>query len=118
MKDIKRKVDMETEKFDIWKVDKKEKKEVEKEEGLKIKYKDMEFKMLGFTIGKDEKTNEILFAFKVKPDEKLLLLYNPKKNKRLEKEFSRLCGIVGINMQDLFETMENIYIQRRSLEKL
>ena len=109
----KRKPDKETESLRIWKTDKKEHpKEAEelekfKDEGFEIPYKDIKFRMLDFNIARHTKTNEIMFAWKFKHKEKLILVYNPSNT-----DITPLLDIIdnlGFQVQDIMESIKSAY---------
>jgi hypothetical protein len=109
----KRKPDKETESLRIWKTDKKEHpKEAEelekfKDEGIEIPYKDVKFKILDFNTARNPKTNELMFAWKFKHKEKLILIYNPS-NTDVTPFLSIMQGL-GFEIHDVMETLKNAY---------
>lgn len=120
--------DLETESFRAWKATDKEKKELEKdikEHGFKIKYKDMEFTMLGFTYffdKKDVKNKKVLFAHKFKHDKKEYLYYIdkdcPKERRENIEMMFKLIEMKGYDMQDMMEYSKNIYNERKTIDKI
>jgi hypothetical protein len=113
MKYHERKPTKETETMRIWEVDKKkypeEFSEIEKfkDEGIEIPYKDVKFKILDFNIARDPKTKEVMFAWKFKHKEKLILIYNPSNT-----DVTPILGVMqklGFEIQDVMDTFKSAY---------
>ena len=105
--------DKETESLRIWETDKNKHPEEwaeskkHSEEGILIPYKDIEFKIMGFSKAVDKKTNEIKFAWKFKHEEKMVLIYNPSNT-----DVSPMLNMIktlGFQIQDVMETLKNVY---------
>jgi len=120
MKEIIRKPDLETESFRMWSATKTESKGIEKGE-FKIKYKDMEVGLCGFTLAKDKKTGEIVFAYKYKTDS---VTKNPSvmvwaKNKSDENDFMReVKEKTGLHVMSVTESLKNLYVQQHVMDKI
>ena len=113
MEHHKRKADKETESLRIWKLDKKEHPEEFKDmdklnnEGIEILYKDVKFKILDFNIARNPKTKEVMFAWKFKHKEKLILVYNPSNTDVTP--MLDLMQKLGFEIQDVMESIKNAY---------
>ena len=115
---FKRKPDIETETFRAWTPNKKERKNLEKEKGIKIKFKGQEYELTGFNYAKNK--GKIVFAWKYKHRDKVILYYIPDKltnkdRKRIEGLFSGLIPLskmLGYEAQDLRISLENINIEK------
>lgn len=78
-----RKPDVETESFRMWKLKGKEMetaKEIKEENDIKIKVGDTELNICGFTIVRN-KDNKIVFAYKFKHEEKMIMYYTSQEDK-------------------------------------
>ena len=120
-----RKPDMDTESFRAWTLDKKEQDESKKEfeeKGFKVKYKEMEISLTGFTITTDKKTKKLIMAYKFKHDKKDFLYFIPDEKeeelKEMIKEMEKVVNAFGYNFTNMKEILENIYLQKDILEKM
>lgn len=76
MKCYDRKPDIETESLRIWEhKDDDEETEIDNSNSFKIKYNGLEMNLTGFTTCKDKKSNKIIFAYKFKHEERMILYY-------------------------------------------
>jgi len=108
--DLDKKPDMETELFRSWAVPKDDKEELGGK-GFKINYKGMELNLTGFTIGTDKTTNELIFAYKFKHEDKIILYYTPdvEKAKSIIEPMKDFMVLLGFQFQDMTETLESVY---------
>jgi hypothetical protein len=112
-----RKPDLDTESMSLWKVDKEE---FDKEDGIKIKYKDIELELIGFKYVRNRK-NEVVFAWKIKHDKKIVLystIKECKETKELEKLLKAFAYTYRYELQNSMDTLKNLYSQKGSIEKL
>ena len=120
MKCYDRKPDIETESLRMWKTkDNEEKTDVDNSNSFKIEYNKMEMNLCGFTTCKDKKSNKIIFAYKFKHKEKMILYYinedltAEEKNKIdkvlfMMRKINPLIGDYEIkDVKDTFKLMEN-----------
>lgn len=113
-----RKPDLNTESMSLWKVDKEEFEGIG--EGIKIKYKDIELELVGFKYVRDRK-NEVVFAWKIKHDRKIVLYAKIKESKEtedMEKLLKAFAYAYGYDLQNSMDTLKNLYSQKGSIEKL
>ena len=120
-----KKPDFETESFRAWlPTDKELKENIATKSDLKIKYKDVEFVLTGFT--KCYKHDKLVFAYKFKHESKLILYYIPETEDKTQMEETKtalnllknLSEIANYNIQDAMDTFKNMYLELQTLEKL
>jgi len=128
MKYRERKPDIETESLRMWKTSEEERKEIEddKGEGIEIKLKDdkgeeIVTKICGFDKACDKTTNELMFAWKFKHEDKMMLFYLKNKEDEMSKkaiEFLKGMGnAIGYNVQDIEVHFKNM-INDKGLMKM
>jgi hypothetical protein len=106
--------DKETKSMRMWISDEKKypnewKEANEFDKGIEILYKSMKFNICGFNQAIDPKTKELKFAWKIKPEERLILIYNPS-NDDIESIFKNLNDIgLGFEIQDVMDVIINAY---------
>ena len=115
----KRKLDFETESLRMWEVDKKKRKnefeDIKSMKGFKVKYKDIEMEFCGFARVLRKKDKKLVFAYKFKHEEGLILIHNPKIDKKIdsiEKVIRELAAGTGYQVQDTEEILKNIHSQK------
>lgn len=115
----KRKPDKETESMRIWECDKdkypkeyEESEKLNKENNIEIKYKDVTFNLYGFTKFTRKSDNQIMFAYKFKHEEKLVIVYNPSNS---EIEFlMKMFRATGYEVQNVMTFLENAYNETKT----
>lgn len=117
-----RKPDLETESFRAWKPTEEEKKELDKDKGFKVKYKDMELNLMGFTIVKKKTTDEPIFAYKFKLDKGEVVYFiikeSDEQTSKLINDFKVIMSSLGLTLVNMEDTLKNIYNEKNSLDKI
>ena len=117
----KRKPDLETESLRIWKARGKEKEESLRAEGtFEIAYKDLTLTLIGFRQVRRGANDEVVFAWKFKEDEKVVLYYLRDKQSKAWNEFlAKLKSTAeGYEFQDVENVLKDLYEQKHVLGKL
>jgi len=122
----KRKPNLETESLRVWDVKDNEKEEIK---GLKEKYPiivkqgDMELHLTGFAKAIDKKTDKVIFAYKFKHKDRMILYYISEKlskenQKKVEKYFIRvnqICIPIDYQLKDVRKMLKNIELNKKML---
>lgn len=115
----------ETESMRMWVSDKdkypdefKESSERDKSDDIIISYKDTEFNICGFNRAIDPKTEKLMFAWKIKHEDRLVLIYNPSNDKKIE-PLIEMMNKLGYEVKDVMDTLISAYneIPKEDLEK-
>jgi len=120
----KRKPDLEMESFRAWSVkdnEKEELKEIKEEHPIILKVGDMELHLMGFNKAIDKKTKKVIFAYKFKHEEKLILYYiseelskkNQEKVKICFEKVSQMSISINYKLQDVRGTLKNIELNKK-----
>lgn len=108
-----RKPDKETEMFRSWKLNKNEVDKDYAKDSVKINYKGMELSICGFTtMMENNKKKELVFAYKFKHEDKVIIYYEPEKTsktKEIIEMISSMATLFGYRLQDMKETLESVY---------
>jgi len=127
---LSRKPDFETESFRAWGIENSEKEKIIKESSEKhtiiVKQGDMELHLTGFIKAIDKKTDKVIFAYKFKHEDKMILYYiseelSKENQKKVEKWFTmvnQLSNPMNYKLKNIREFLKNIESNKKHLEKL
>ncbi|KKL93498.1 hypothetical protein LCGC14_1874110, partial [marine sediment metagenome] len=107
-----RKPDVETESLRMWKGNKKD---WEDEEGSEVERDGDKYKLMGFTLVKRKDSKEVVFAYKFKHDEMLVVYYNPGVDSDVNELLEGLkCCYAGIDYEcrNIFDSLKNAKLDR------
>ena len=124
-----RKPDLEMESFRAWVATDKEKKEAEKDaenHPIIIEEGDMKMQVTGFNKAIDEKTDKVIFGYKFKHKDKLILYYiadditpeNQKKVKTFLDTVHGLCPSMDYELKDIRRWVKNIMLNKHLLDDI
>ena len=120
----KRKPDKETELLRMWtsKKGSKEAKQLDKmdKDAIDIKYKDMKVKICGFTTMTHKVTKKLIFAYKLKHEEKFVLYYiqdNKREGQRCLSFIQSFIEFGGYNLQNMEENLKSMYAEHGGKKK-
>lgn len=117
------KPDVETESFRAWIPNQKEGSELEKDKGFKIKHGEYIISLMGFNLVKDKNTDKLIFAYKLKHEDKLIIYHLCEdismEDKRKFEEFrDMISNILGYNPKSMNEVLKEVDNEKHLLEKL
>lgn len=115
---LKRKPDFETESLRMWVPSDKEKKQYKKKTP-RIKYKGYTFGLVSFTVVK--KKGKVVFAFKFKPETKMVIAYIDDKSKELQEVYDELkqyAKSIGYEFNDVRKMWDRILMEEHTIKKL
>lgn len=127
---LNRKPDLETESFRAWGVKDSEKEKIIKESleehPIIVKQGDMKLHLTGFKKAIDKKTDQVVFAYKFKHEDKCILYYisdklskeNQEKVEKWFKAVSQMCIPMNYKLKNIREFLKNIESSKKHLEKL